>query len=141
MMTAASSIRLVPSGDARTRVYAKHIDSAALRIRYRQTKPKAHPQRQRGIALIMALIGVMILTVMLADMHENTGTAIALASTQRDQLKAEYLARSSLNLTRLLIAQEPAIRQTVAPIYQAMIGRPPPQLPIWSFANEILQPF
>lgn len=97
--------------------------------------------RERGVALILALVTISILAVVLADMHENTATSYALAQTQQDRLQGEYLAKSGINLTRLLIAAEPQIRQAVTPVYQAMIGRPPPQLPVWSYANEVLRPF
>jgi len=89
----------------------------------------------------MAMIALAILTVMLADMQQSTAAAFVVASSQRDQLRAEYMARSGVNLTRLLVAQEPLIRATVAPMYQMMVGRPPPQLPVWSFANDLLGPF
>lgn len=105
-----------------------------------RTKKKL-ARRERGVALVLALSTIAILAVVLADMHESTGTSYALATTQRDRLKAEYLARSGVNLTRLLVAAEPQIRQAVTPFYQALIGRPPPQLPIWTYANDVLQPF
>ena len=98
-------------------------------------------KRQRGIALVMAVTAVAILTVVLADMHESTSTAHAIAMVNRDRLKAEYMAKSGLNLTRLLVAREPQIRQVVTPFYQALVGRPPPQLPVWTMANTLLSPF
>jgi general secretion pathway protein K len=83
---------------------------------------------------------IAILAVLLADMHQSTSTALAVAANQRDRLQAEYAARSGMNLTRLLVANEPAIRQIVTPIYQMLLGRPPPQLPIWAMANDVLAP-
>jgi general secretion pathway protein K len=106
-----------------------------------RTKKPRPGARERGMALILALITITILGVVIVDMQENTAASYALATTQRDRLQAEYLARGSINLTRLLIAAEPQIRQGVAAQYTAMLGRPPPQLPVWSYANEILQPF
>jgi general secretion pathway protein K len=103
--------------------------------------PRRGSGRDKGIALILALSAIAILSVVLADMHENTGTSYALATTQRDRLKAEYMAKSGLNLTRMLIANEEPIRQAVTPFYRMMLRRDPPQLPIWSWANDILQPF
>ncbi|MFN7697504.1 MAG: general secretion pathway protein GspK [Deltaproteobacteria bacterium] len=97
--------------------------------------------RERGVALVMAMVAVAILAVMLADMQQSTAAAFVVASSERDQLRAEMMARSGINLTRMLVAQEPMIRTTVAPMYQMLIGRPPPQLPVWSFANDLLQPF
>ena len=118
------------SSDARTR---------ERRVRRRARRPASG--RERGIALIIAMTAVSILSVMLADMHQSTTAAYVVATTERDQLRAEYLARSGVNLTRLLVAQEPAIRTVVAPMYQMLVGRPPPQLPVWAFANDILRPF
>ncbi len=97
--------------------------------------------RERGVALILALSSIAIMTVMLADMHESTGQAFAISTTQRDELQAEMMARSGLNLTRLLIAKEPDIRRVVSPIYRSLLGRQPPQLPVWNVADQLLTPF
>ena len=117
---------LAPSGCSRS---ARRLRSG------RQSK------RERGIALVMAITVIAILTVVLADMHESTSTSYAIALNNRDDVRAEYMAKSGLNLTRLLVAAEPAIRQVVSPMYQALIGRPPPMLPVWSLADTLLQPF
>ena len=75
-------------------------------------KTTRHRKRsEEGVALILAITTVAILAVMLADMHETTGTAFAVSTSQRDSLQAEYMAKSALNLTRLLIAKEPEIRR------------------------------
>ncbi len=96
---------------------------------------------QEGVALIVAITTVAILAVMLADMHETTGTAFAVSTSQRDALQAEYMAKSALNLTRLLIGKEPQVRRFVDPLYRAATGRPAPQLPVWNFVDELLSPF
>jgi general secretion pathway protein K len=99
--------------------------------RAREKRPPHHGARrerglrERGIALVLAMTTVAILAVVLADMHEATSTSYALASTERDQLRAEYLARSGINLTRFLIAQEAPIRQAVTPILQPLMVRAP----------------
>ena len=97
--------------------------------------------KQEGIALVMAMTTIAILGVMLADMHETTATAYAVSIAERDALQAEYMAKGALNLTRLLISKEPEIRRFVNPIYQTMVGRPAPQLPVWRYANDLLAPF
>lgn len=93
------------------------------------------------MALVIVLGAVAILSILLADMHESTSTAFAVSTAERDRLQAEYMAKSGLNLTRLLVESEPQIRQTFTPMYMAMFGRPPPQLPVWTLADVILSPF
>ena len=98
-------------------------------------------KREEGVALIVAITTVAILGVMLADMHETTGTAFAVSTSQRDALQAEYMAKSALNLTRLLIGKEPEVRRFVDPLYRAATGRPAPQLPVWNFVDQLISPF
>lgn len=118
-------------------------DSRARRrrlVKSRRGAPRA-AEGEQGIALVLALTAIAILAVVLADMHEGTTAAYVVAATERDQLRAEYMARSGINLTRLLVAQEPQIRVAVAPLYQMLTGRPPPMIPVWNFADGILRPF
>jgi general secretion pathway protein K len=106
------------------------------------TPPLKPPsKREQGVALVIVLGTIAILAVILADMHESTSTGHAVATAERDRLQAEYMAKSGLNLTRLLVENEPRIRQTFAPMYMAMFQRPPPQLPVWTIADFILRPF
>lgn len=107
----------------------------------RPPKKQRESQRQEGVALIIAITTVAILGVMLADMHETTGTAFAVSTAQRDALQAEYMAKSALNLSRLLIGKEPEVRRFIDPLYRAATGRGAPQLPIWDFLDQILAPF
>lgn len=91
--------------------------------------------------MLMALIAIAILAILVTDLHETTGMSFSAATAERDQLKAEYLAKSGLNLTRMLIGQEKNLRQLLAGPYQVLLRRPPPQLPVWKFADAILAPF
>ena len=128
---------LVLSGAADSRARYRRLKRA------RRTGPPASSTspREAGSALILAMTAIAILAVMLADMHESTTTAYVVATTERDALRAEYSARSGINLTRLLVSQEPAIRALITPIYMMMIGRQPPMIPIWMYADSILRPF
>ncbi len=98
---------------------------------------KKRKDDQRGIALIMVLGTLAVLIVMLADFKEDASTDISAAAADRDGVQAEYMARSAVNLSRLLIATEPTIRNAVAPIF-LMMKRTPPQLPVWEFSDRIL---
>ena len=124
--------------------FAASSDSHGFRRasrRPRVAKQRSAREGRRGVALIIAITALAILAVLLADLHQSTGTSFAIAATQRDQLRAEYMARSGLNLTRLLVAAEPNIRQVVTPYYVALAGRPPPMLPVWRMADSLLKPF
>jgi general secretion pathway protein K len=98
---------------------------------------------ERGIALIMVMGSITLLTVFLTQLQEQTSASLAAALAERDALKAEYYARSAVNLSRLLLASEPEIRKTVAPIFMLLNGGKgqPPQIPVWEFTDLVLGPF
>lgn len=107
----------------------------------RRPRPTRESERKAGIALVVVMTVITMLTVLAAELLQNSSTAFQVATSERDRLRAEYLAKSGLNLTRLLIANEPAIRQIVAPLYQMAVQRPPPQLNVWDFGDMLLAPF
>ena len=111
------------------------------RSRKRRSRARRPGRREQGVALVMVLTVVAMISVFVADLSQNTSTAFQMAVAERDRLRAEYLARSGVNLTRLLIAKEPQIRQIIAPIYSMVLGHGPPQINVWSFADAILKPF
>jgi general secretion pathway protein K len=97
-------------------------------------------RRERGVALIMVLGAIAVMVVMLAEFQDDAGAEFAAATAARDSVQAEYFARSSVNLSRLLIAAEPTMRQAIAPLFMFM-KRTPPQLPVWEYADRILGAF
>ena len=106
----------------------------------RQRRRAARRARERGVALIMVLSAIAVLTVMLAEFQEDTSAELASSLADRDSVQGEYFARSAINLSRLLIASEPTIRNAIAPLFMLM-KRTPPQLPVWEFADRILGAF
>lgn len=97
--------------------------------------------QRRGIALILVLGALTVLTVMLTEFQDETAADFGSALSARDQLKAEYAARSGINLSRLLIASEPTIRKALLPLSMLMGQGAMPQIPVWEFANEVLGAF
>jgi general secretion pathway protein K len=106
-----------------------------------QPSARQPSRREQGVALLLVLGVIAVITVFVAELSGNASTALQVAVTDRDRIQAEYLARSGLNMTRLLIAKEPDIRKVVAPIYSMMLGHGPPQLNVWNFADQLLMPF
>ena len=104
-------------------------------------RPRRRRKRsRRGVALIMVLAAITVLTVLLTEFQDEASSELSGALTDRDALKAEYLARSGINLSRLLIASEPTIRKSVAPLFM-MMGRTAPQIPVWEFSDRVLGAF
>jgi len=91
---------------------------------------------KRGVALVMVLGALTVLTVFLTELQEETSSELAAALAERDALRAEYLARSAVNLSRLLIAIEPEVRNSI-PLFGAKM----PQIPVWEFTDMLLGPF
>ena len=93
---------------------------------------------ERGVALVLVLGAIAVMTVLLTEFQDENAAEVSSAFAERDALRAEYLARSAVNLSRLLIAAEPTMRQGLGIFF---IGRSPPQVPIWEFADRILGAF
>ncbi len=115
---------------------AAQAPAGALR-RYRLRKRRS---TQRGVALIMVLGALTVLTVMLTEFQTESAADLSNALSHRDSIRAEYAAQSGLNLARLLLASEPTIRKAAAPIFLLMGGRSF-QIPVWEFADMVLGAF
>jgi type II secretory pathway component PulK len=71
--------------------------------------PKPMKGAKRGVALVMVLIILAVLSSMLLDFSYQTRAEIKAAKNLRDSVQAEYLARSAIEIERLLVA---ALSQT-----------------------------
>jgi general secretion pathway protein K len=58
---------------------------------------------RRGVALIIAVVAITLLTVVATDFAYNTRVDLQLATNQRDELRAHYLAQSGIGMSRLLL--------------------------------------
>jgi general secretion pathway protein K len=105
-------------------------------------RKRAARASRRGVALILVLGGLTILTVMLTEAQDESSADFAGALAARDQLIAEYSAKSAVNLSRLIIAAEPTIRGAIGPLLALMNqGQVPGQIPIWAHADKALGAF
>lgn len=103
---------------------------------------RAAARERRGVALILVLATITVLTVVLAEFQDEASTESVSVLSERDSLRAEYAARSAINLGRLLIAAEPTIRQAIGPLLGMMLGGGgAPQIPVWAFGDRILGAF
>ncbi len=60
--------------------------------------------RPRGVALIMALVIMVILAIAAVEFSYTARVNTAMAINERDKVKSYYLARSGVNLSRLLLS-------------------------------------
>jgi general secretion pathway protein K len=69
----------------------------------RGTKAAQGSPARRGVALILVLTTLAILTSLGVDFSYSTRVNLKLAENLRDELRAYYMARSAINLTRMLL--------------------------------------
>jgi len=85
-------------------------------------KPRSQ-RRQRGVALIIAVVSITLLTVVATEFAYNTRVDLQLATNQRDEVQALYMARSGVALSRLLLRFQKQVDQTPIPNIGNMISQ------------------
>ena len=75
----------------------------------RLDRPVRKPRSRRGVALLLALVTITVLSATVVEFLYQTRVNFALAANERDQLKAYHLARSAVNLSRLLLSFQYAL--------------------------------
>ncbi len=74
------------------------------RLRKWRTAPRVpRTNRQRGVAMLIVITWLALMISIIGEFTYGTSVDAAQAANARDELRAHYLARSSVNLARLLI--------------------------------------
>ncbi|MHA7632587.1 type II secretion system minor pseudopilin [Corallococcus sp. M7] len=90
--------------------------TAVPRAPERQRSPAERKHRRsRGVALIIALVSITLLTVVATEFAYNSRVDLQLAANQRDEVRAYYMARSGISLGRLLLRFQKQVDQTPIP--------------------------
>jgi general secretion pathway protein K len=72
------------------------------------------PRRgERGAALLVVMVAVAILTALAVDLAYETRVRLQIAANGRDELRASALARSGVNLSRLILTFQQQIDEAV----------------------------
>ncbi len=66
--------------------------------------------RPRGVAIVLALVTIAILSMAVVDFAYSARVNTVMATNERDNLKSYYLAKSGLNLSRLLLSFQYALQ-------------------------------
>lgn len=123
-----------------TRTAPNKPTDRALRARRALRKKRA----ERGVALLLVLTSIALLFVMAEQTRDEVEVAYAAAAVSRDQVISHYEAKSGINLARLLLHAEPAIRRaimvTLGPM-MALFGGPPGQIPVWEQGDLLFDAF
>lgn len=88
----------------------------------------ARKKSQQGVALLMVLIALTILGSMTADLMETNETYLATTINARDAVRAEYMARSGVNLSRLLLSFQKILGSSI-------------NFPFWQYADLVIEMF
>jgi general secretion pathway protein K len=68
-------------------------------------------KRPRGIALLMALVTIALLSAMVVEHTYSARVHLSMATNTRDKVKSYYLARSAVNISRLMILFQFGLQQ------------------------------
>lgn len=58
---------------------------------------------ERGIAMLLVLVGIAVLALVANEVRYNSVVELRLATNQRDELRAHYLAKSGISMSRLML--------------------------------------
>jgi len=106
------------------------------------TRPKRKKKTdQRGVALLLVMSSIALMTITVVDFQEEQMSDLQSAHAEKDALVAEYMAKSAVNLSRLWVASEPVMRQSLGILRFLFGGRAVPQLPVWEFSDQVLGAF
>jgi len=85
-------------------------------------RPARSGGRERGVALLVVMTIVVILTVLAMDFSYNAKVNLNLAANSRDEVKAYFLAKSAVNIGRLVLYYQRQLDQTMAKIKLPIFG-------------------
>ena len=94
-------------------------------MRRTSTTTPGRPQklsRERGVALLLVLVGLAMLGLVANEIRYNSIVEIRLATNERDNLRALYLARSGVGLSRLMLKFQKQMDQIQIPNVMGAMG-------------------
>lgn len=91
------------------------------------TRDRAAARRRgrRGVALLLAVTSIAVVTALTVDLAYNTRVSVQLAANARDELKAAWLAKSAVNMARLVLHFQQTIDAAMGTAGAAVAGAAP----------------
>jgi general secretion pathway protein K len=78
---------------------------------------------EKGVAMIIAVIAIAVLTAVATEFVYNSRVDLQLATNQRDEIRAYYLARSGIGLSRLLLRFQKQLDNIQLPNLQGLLSQ------------------
>lgn len=78
-----------------------------------------HPHTQRGAALLIAITAIAVVTAVALDLAYNTRVSLQTAANARDELRATYLAKSAVSMSRLVLHFQQQLDQSASAVANA----------------------
>jgi general secretion pathway protein K len=88
----------------------------------RRSTARAQSRTERGVALLLVLVGIAILALVANEVRYNSMVELRLATNQRDELRAHYLARSGIALSRMMLRFQKQMDQVQIPNFSQILG-------------------
>lgn len=94
---------------------------------------------QRGVAIMLVLGAITLLSALAVDFGRESQVNLRMAMNERNNLQAEYLARSSINMLRLLMVKERALKNTITQLSGGAIDPKVPLCKQFPLSTELLR--
>lgn len=99
------------------------------RARVLRRRTRAASRGERGVALLLVVVGIAVLSLVANEVRYNSMVELRLATNQRDELRANYLARSGIAMSRLMLRYQKQMDQMPIPnfggLLQGILGSNP----------------
>jgi general secretion pathway protein K len=84
--------------------------------------PRTSNRLQRGVALLMVLVGLAVLGLVANELRYETAVELRLATNMRDDTRAYFLARSAVGMSRLMLRFQKQLDSIQLPNIQGLLG-------------------
>jgi general secretion pathway protein K len=81
---------------------------------------------ERGVAMLLVLAGIAVLALVANEVRYNSVVELRLATNQRDELRAHYLAKSGIGISRLMLRFQKQIDSIQIPNLSSFTDKLPP---------------
>ncbi len=92
-------------------------------------RPRA--RSERGAALLVTIVSIAVLTALAVDLAYESRVSLQIAANARDELRASYLARSGVALSRLVLSFQQKVDGLTSQVGGAGGGVQIPRINIW----------